>query len=53
MTVYKWQKGRPQGVNPILKLCGRWGGYGNPKKLKAIARRMIRRVAKLALRKEE
>ena len=42
----------PPEYRPFLKLSGRWGGWVNPKKLKAIGRRMVRRVAKMVLRKD-
>lgn len=34
----------------FLKLSGRWGGWGDPRKLKVIGRRMVRRVARVKLR---
>lgn len=43
---------QPSEYRPFLKLSGRWGGWVNPKKLKALGRRMVRRVQKVLLHKE-
>jgi hypothetical protein len=49
VTLREAKKTRP--YRDFLKLLGRWGGFGDPRKLKVLGRRMVRRVGKLMVRK--